>query len=138
MKFYLNLAHQVLSNNIKGKFQFLRNFQLWFQFNFREEIIQSSRTFFHRKSKRYGTKPMHPSSSRAFQRDQERELKHPGSLDLISTKQNKTNYLASYIDCSWLRFFSNSVSYFHSLALYQNSKVFVSGIILPHEEMKSF
>jgi hypothetical protein len=39
---------------------------------------------------------MHPSSSRAFQRDQERDLKHPGSVDLIGT--NKTNKLAFFID----------------------------------------
>jgi len=32
---------------------------------------------------------MHPSSSRAFQGDQERDLKHPGSVDLIDTKQKK-------------------------------------------------
>ncbi len=40
-------------------------------------------------SKRHGTKPMHPSSLRAFQIDQEGDLKHPGLVDLISTKQNK-------------------------------------------------
>jgi len=42
------------------------------------------------KTKCHGTKPMHPSSSRAFQRDQDQEhdLKHPGLVDLISTKQN--------------------------------------------------
>jgi len=49
----------------------------------------------HHKSKRHGTKPMHPSSSRAFQGHQEHDLKHPGSVDLITTKQNKTNYLPS-------------------------------------------
>jgi hypothetical protein len=49
----------------------------------------------HRKSKRYETTPMHPSSWRAFQRHQARELKHPGSVDLMGTKQNKTNYLPS-------------------------------------------
>jgi hypothetical protein len=52
----------------------------------------------HRKSKHHGTKPMHPSSSRAFQRDQERDLKHPSLVDLIGTKKNKTkqtNYLPS-------------------------------------------
>jgi hypothetical protein len=49
----------------------------------------------HHKSKRYETKPMHPYSSRAFQRDQERDLKHPGLVDLMGTKQNKTNYLPS-------------------------------------------
>jgi hypothetical protein len=49
----------------------------------------------HCKSKPYETKPMHPSSSRAFQRDQEHDLKHPGSMDLMGTKQNK---LPSFID----------------------------------------
>jgi hypothetical protein len=41
----------------------------------------------HRKSKRRETKPMHPSSSRAFQRHQEHDLKHAGLVDLITTKQ---------------------------------------------------
>jgi hypothetical protein len=49
----------------------------------------------HHKSKSHGTKPMHPSSSRAFQRHQEHDLKHPSSVDLITTKQNK---LPSFID----------------------------------------
>jgi hypothetical protein len=40
--------------------------------------------------------PMHPSSSRAFQRQQEHNLKHPSSVDLMTTRQNKTNYLPSY------------------------------------------
>jgi hypothetical protein len=49
-----------------------------------------------RKSKCHGTKPMHPSSSRAFQRHQEHNLEHPSSVDFIDTKQNKqTNYVAS-------------------------------------------
>jgi hypothetical protein len=52
----------------------------------------------HRKSKRHETKQMHPSSSGAFQRDQERDLKHPGLVDVISTKQNKTNKLPCFID----------------------------------------
>ncbi len=43
---------------------------------------------------------MHPSLSRALQRHQEHNLKHPGSVDLITTKQNKTNYLPSQIRCS--------------------------------------
>jgi hypothetical protein len=51
----------------------------------------------HRKSKRHGTQPMHPSLSRAFQRHQEHNLKHPGWVDLIITKQNK---LPSFIDRS--------------------------------------
>jgi hypothetical protein len=43
-------------------------------------------------------KPMHHSSSRALQRHQEHDLKHPGLVDLITTEQNKTNYLSSEID----------------------------------------
>ncbi len=38
----------------------------------------------HRKSKRHETKAMHLSSSRAFQRDQELDLKHPSLVELIS------------------------------------------------------
>jgi hypothetical protein len=37
----------------------------------------------HRKCKHQGTKPMHMSSSRDFQRHQEHDLKHPSSVDLI-------------------------------------------------------
>ncbi len=44
-KFHWNPAHQDLSNNIKGTFQFLQNFQLRFNLTFSEEIIQYSRTF---------------------------------------------------------------------------------------------
>jgi hypothetical protein len=49
-----------------------------------QELLQS-------KSK-HETKPMHPSLSRAFQRHQEHDLKHPSSVDLIITKQNKLPY----------------------------------------------
>ncbi len=52
----------------------------------------------HPKSKRHETKPMHPSLSRAFKRQQEHDLKHPALMDLIPTEQNKTNYLPSWID----------------------------------------
>jgi hypothetical protein len=60
------------------------------------KIIFNIQELLHHKSKRHETKPMHPSLSRAFQRHQERGLKHPGgSVDLITTKQNK---LPSFID----------------------------------------
>ncbi len=50
----------------------------------------NTQEIWHHKCKRHGTKPMHPSSSsRAFQRHQEHNLKHPSSMDLISTKQSK-------------------------------------------------
>jgi len=42
--------------------------------------------------------PYTPPHSRAFQRHQEHDLKHPGSVDLITTKQKKTNKLPSFID----------------------------------------
>jgi hypothetical protein len=50
----------------------------------------------HHKSKHHVTKPMHPSSSTAFQRHQEHDLKHPSLMDLIRTNKTKeTNNLAS-------------------------------------------
>jgi hypothetical protein len=42
-------------------------------------------------SSRHETKSMHPSSLKAFQINQERDLKHLSSMGFISTKQNKTN-----------------------------------------------
>jgi hypothetical protein len=48
---------------------------------------------------------MHPSSSRAFQRDQEHDLKHPSLMDLIRTKQNKQTTLLH----KWI---SNEISFF--------------------------
>ncbi len=91
----LNPAHQDLSNSTKGTLQLLHNFQLQFNLIFSEEIIQYIQELLHGgKSKRHGTNPMH-SSLTAFQRDQEHDLKHPSSMDLITTKQNK---LPSFID----------------------------------------
>jgi hypothetical protein len=55
--------------------------------------------FLYCKSKCHETKPMHPSSLRAFQIDLECNLKHPSLVDPIHTKQKKnktkkTNNLA--------------------------------------------
>jgi hypothetical protein len=55
----------------------------------------------HCKSKHNEIKPMHPSSSRAFQRHQEHNLKHPGLVDLVTTKQNK---LPSFMDQSEINY----------------------------------
>jgi hypothetical protein len=92
----LSPAHQDLSNNTKVRFQFLQNFQLRF------DLISVKKSFniqelLHSKSKRHRTKPMHPSLSRAYQ---EHDLKHPSSVDLITTKQNKTKQikLPSFIE----------------------------------------
>jgi hypothetical protein len=43
----------------------------------------------HHKSKHRETKLMHPSSSKAFQRDQECDMKHPNLVDLINTNKTK-------------------------------------------------
>jgi hypothetical protein len=90
----LNTAHQDLSNNTKDTFHFLQKFQLWFNLIFSEKTF-NIQELLHYKSKHPGTRPMHPSSSRAFQRHQEHYLKHPSLVDLISTNQNK---LPSFID----------------------------------------
>ncbi len=55
----------------------------------------------HRKSKNHVTKPMHPSSLRAFQRHQEHNLKHLGLVDLITIKQNKlTSFIDRWFSCN--------------------------------------
>jgi hypothetical protein len=98
------------------------------------------------KSKRHGTKPMHPSSSRAFQRHQEHNLKHLSSVDLIITKQNK---IPSFIDrLVWLvllaQVFSRSQLIFPSKAwlfeIYLNFQwqKSLKNQYLPHFESKSY
>jgi hypothetical protein len=55
---------------------------------------------------------MQPSSSRAFQRDQEHDLEHPPLVDLIDTNKTKQNKLPSFIDrllSGVFFFFSNFV-----------------------------
>jgi len=88
-------SHQNIFKNIKGTFQFLQNFQLLYNF-FSMKKSFDIQELLHRKSKRHETKPMHPSSLRAFQRDQEHNLKRPGWVDFIHTnKTTQTNYLPS-------------------------------------------
>jgi hypothetical protein len=74
--------------NKEGTFQFHWKFQLQFHL-FSVKKSFNIQGLLHCKSKCHGTKPMHPSSLRAFQRHQEHDLKHPVSVDLITTKQNK-------------------------------------------------
>jgi hypothetical protein len=52
----------------------------------------------HCKSKDHETKPMHSSSSGAFQRDQECDLKHLNFGGSHHYKQNKTNKQPSFKD----------------------------------------
>jgi hypothetical protein len=55
----------------------------------------------HCKSERHETKADAPLLLESFPKRPRTHLKHPGSVDLIGTKQNKTkqtNYLASWID----------------------------------------
>jgi hypothetical protein len=56
----------------------------------------SSSRAFHRDQERDLKHPSSVDLIRAFHRDQERDLKHPSSVDLISTNKTKqTNYLVS-------------------------------------------
>jgi len=79
-------------HNTEGTFQFLQNFQLWFNLIFSEKMIQYTRTSTPQVQMPWNQADA-PSSSRAFQRDLEHDLKHPGLVDLIST-----NKLPSFID----------------------------------------
>jgi hypothetical protein len=60
---------------------------------FSEEIIQYSRTFAPQVQTSWNQ--AHAHSSRAFQRHQEHDMKHPSPVDLLQnkTKQNKTTLL---------------------------------------------
>ncbi len=103
--FKINISH-ILNPNLPNKFHYILLIKLFptntkgtFQFSkiFSNDLIEFSvkkssniQKLLHCMSKHHGTKPMHPSSSRAFQRHQEHDLKHPPLVDLITTKQNKT------------------------------------------------
>jgi hypothetical protein len=71
-----------------------RNLVFWNLFEFSVKISFNIQELLHHKSKRHET---NPASSRAFQRDQECDLKHPGLVDLISTSKTKQNKLPSFI-----------------------------------------
>jgi len=80
----LNPDHQDLSNNTKRP-HFNNSSQI-----FSEEIIQYSRTFALQVQTSWNQ--AHAPLlivKRALQRHQEHDLKHPSSVDLIPTKQNK-------------------------------------------------
>jgi len=47
----------------------------------------------HRESKHHGTKPMHPSPSRAIQRDEERDMKASWFAGSYKHKTNKQKTL---------------------------------------------
>jgi hypothetical protein len=80
--------------------------------------------FLHCKSKHHGTKLMHPSSSRAFQRDQERNLKHPNSMDLISinkTKQNKQTTFINGVKC-FVKFLKHLLTFAFDLGVNEKER----------------
>jgi hypothetical protein len=94
----LNPAHQELSNNTKGTFQFLRNVQLRFNLIFSEKIIQYSRTLPQQVQKSWNQAhaPLLIESFPKTPRTQSEASQICGSHN-YKTKQNKTNYL-SFID----------------------------------------
>ncbi len=74
----LDPAHQDLSNNTKGSEIFS------------DEIIQYSRTFAPQVERSWNQAPPSRELSKRFQRHhQEHDLRHPGPVDLVPTKQNK-------------------------------------------------
>jgi hypothetical protein len=94
----LSPANQDLFNKTKGNSNSSEIFSHDLISIFSEKINQYLRTFaLQVQNIMEPSRSMHPSSSRAFQRDQEHDLKHPGSVDLISTKQNKQTTFLPYI-----------------------------------------
>ncbi len=53
--------------------------------------------FPHHKSKHHETMLIHPSSPIAFQRHQERDLKHHDLMDLISTNKTKQHKQTTFL-----------------------------------------
>ncbi len=75
-----------LPNNTKGTFWFLKKFQLQFNLIFSEEIIQYSRTF--APEVQISWNQAHaPLLIESFPKTFEHDLKHPGLVDIITTKQ---------------------------------------------------
>jgi len=90
----LNPAHQDLSSNTKGAFQFLQNFQLQFNLIYIKEIIQYSRTFALQVQTSWNQAHA-PLLFESFPKTRSGDnLKQAGLVDLIITKQNKkiTNF----------------------------------------------
>ncbi len=73
----------------KAHYNSSENFQARFNLIFSEEIIQYSRTFALQVQTSWNQSPCNPSSLKAFLRHQEHDLKHPNSMDLLTTKKNK-------------------------------------------------
>ncbi len=86
--FFIKSSPQDLSNDTKGTFQFLRNFQPWFNLIFSKKIIQYSRTFAPQVQTSWNWAHAHLLLE-SFPKTPRNHLKHPGLVDLITTKQNK-------------------------------------------------
>jgi hypothetical protein len=93
-KFHKKFLIKIFPTTLKAHSNSKKKFSYYF-ISFSVKKSFNIQELLHRKSKRHGTKRMHPFSLRAFQGHQEHDVKHPGLVDLISKKQNKTNYLPS-------------------------------------------
>jgi hypothetical protein len=82
-----------LSNNTKGTFRILRNFQLWLNLILGEKIIQYSRTFAPQVQTSWNQAHAPLLVMRAFQRPQEHDLKHPGFGGSHNYKTKQTTFL---------------------------------------------
>jgi hypothetical protein len=96
-KIPLNPAHQDLSKNTKGTFQFLQNSQPRFNLIFSEKIIQHSRTFAPQVQMSWNQAhaPLLIESFPKRRRTQSEASRFGGSHNF---KQNKTNKRPSSID----------------------------------------
>jgi hypothetical protein len=94
----LNPAHQDLSNNTKGTFQFLQKFQLWFNLVFSEEIILYPRIFAEQVHKRHEKKAHAPRLIiESFQKTP-RTISEASWFSGSHNYKTKQNKLPSFID----------------------------------------
>jgi hypothetical protein len=84
-------------------------------FKFLMKKLFNIQKILHHKSKHHETKLMHPSLLRAFQRDQECNLKHPNSVDLKTKQTTFLHRLISFYYCGWKNPHINKVIIFPPL-----------------------
>jgi hypothetical protein len=90
-------SHQDIFNNIKGTFQFLRNFLLWYNLFFNEEVIQYSRTFAPQVQTPWNQADA-PLLLESFPKRPRARSEASWFRGSHKYKQNNTNKLSSFID----------------------------------------
>jgi hypothetical protein len=88
-KFHLILGIKIFPTTPKAHSNSSKKIQLRLNLVFSEEIISIFRNFCTASPNIMEPSPCTHQTWKAFQRHQEHDLKNPGSMDLITTKQNK-------------------------------------------------